>query len=102
MMAYILEAILKKLFVALIAVASMVSPALADDMYRVKVTRVSEDLYQVDGKQIFIQTQYCYKYGYSVDAILQVNSNAYTGYGAIGKIIFTNPTSECNVVRILS
>lgn len=58
---------------------------IAPGKYEVSVTRKGQDLYKIDGQNIFIATRYCYEYAYSEDVILIIESNI--GY-TIGKIIF--------------
>lgn len=53
--------------------------------YVVKVTRKGKDIYQVDGKRLFIETRYCYEYASRDEVILSVESSY--GY-TIGKIKF--------------
>lgn len=49
--------------------------------YEVTVTRREKDWYEINGKDIFIKTRYCYEYAYSEDVVLSWN-----GYG--GELIF--------------
>jgi hypothetical protein len=53
--------------------------------YKVNVTRKAKDLYKVDGKDIFIQTKYCYEYATGDEVFISVESTY--GYSK-GKIIF--------------
>ncbi len=53
--------------------------------YPVKITRIAKDTYKVDGKNIYIETRYCYEYSYSQEAVLQITSQY--GYTR-GKLIF--------------
>jgi hypothetical protein len=39
--------------------------------YTVAVTRKSQDFYQVDQREIFIRTAYCYEYAYGESAVLE-------------------------------
>lgn len=53
--------------------------------YKVSVTKKAKDLYKIDGKNIFIETKYCYEYATREEVILIIES----GYGiSKGKIIF--------------
>ena len=54
-------------------------------LYKINVTRDSQDLYKVTGQNIYIKTLYCYEYVYSQDAILEITS--LYGY-SIGEIYF--------------
>ena len=51
------------------------APALAEN-YEVNLTRKGSNVYKIDGKDIIIQTRYCYVYAYSEEAILKTS-----GYG---------------------
>jgi len=44
--------------------------------YSVTVTRKAQDLYKIDGFNIYVKTRYCYEYSYSQDAILDYDSQA--------------------------
>lgn len=66
--------------------------SLADD-YQVSVTRKGSNLYKVTGKDIYINTRYCYEYVYYEDAILSMN-------GYIGEIIFLNEGEKCDVKAV--
>lgn len=61
--------------------------------YEVSLTRKSKNLYQVDGKDIIVQTRYCYVYGYSEDALLKS-----AGYG--GEVIFFGSRDKCDVKAV--
>lgn len=52
--------------------------------YSVNITRKADDLYKIDGKNIYIKTRYCYEYSYSAESILIIESSY--GYSK-GKII---------------
>ena len=53
--------------------------------YTVNITRKDSNLYEIEGKNIYIETKYCYEYSYSQEVILKVESSY--GYTK-GKIIF--------------
>lgn len=57
------------------------------EKYSVSVTRKDSDLYKIDGKDIYIETRYCYEYATYEDVILIIESNY--GYSK-GELIFTN------------
>jgi hypothetical protein len=82
---------MKKLALALAILFLQFQPPLsiAAD-YSVNVTRKGANLYQVTGKNIYIQTRYCYEYVYYSDAILRMQ-----GYS--GEIIFLNEGKKCDV-----
>ncbi|WP_267226596.1 hypothetical protein [Dyella silvae] len=84
------------LWVLLASVVPLV--AHASDVYKVTVTRKPQDIYEVQGGQVYIKTRYCYEYVYTDDAILRIDSPA--GY-SIGKLIFNSGTS-CDVEKVLS
>ena len=55
----------KTLLAALAAMMSLqAAPALAEN-YEVNLTRKGSNVYKIDGKDIIIQTRYCYVYAYS-------------------------------------
>ncbi|AYL93774.1 hypothetical protein [Mucilaginibacter celer] len=68
----------------------LVKQQLPEGKYVVKVTKVAKDLYRIDGKkidgkEIYIQTKYCYEYAYGKEVILKVDGN----YGfSKGRLIF--------------
>ena len=71
----------KTLLAALAAMMSLqAAPALAEN-YEVNLTRKGSNVYKIDGKDIIIQTRYCYVYAYSEEAIFKTS-----GYG--GEVIF--------------
>ncbi len=61
--------------------------------YEVDVTRKGSNVYRVDGKDIIIQTRYCYVYAYSEEALLRPG-----GYG--GEIIFIGSKEKCDVKTV--
>ena len=80
----------------LAALASMMSlqaaPALAES-YEVNLTRKGSNVYKIDGKDIIIQTRYCYVYAYSEEAIFKTS-----GYG--GEVIFFDSKDKCDVKAV--
>ena len=68
------------------------APALAEN-YEVNLTRKGSNVYKIDGKDIFIQTRYCYVYAYSEVAILKTS-----GYG--GEVIFFDSKDKCDVKAV--
>ena len=68
------------------------APALAEN-YEVNLTRKGSNVYKIDGKDIFIQTRYCYAYAYSEEAILKTS-----GYG--GEVIFFDSKDKCDVKAV--
>lgn len=86
---------MRRISVAGLLVVAMT--ANAADVFKVTVTRSSDDLYEVSGGKAYIKTRYCYEYVYGDEAILRIDSpGAYT----IGKLIFSSGTS-CDVEKIL-
>lgn len=77
------------LVTTLIAISA---PAFADN-YEVSLTRKGSNIYRVSGKDIIVQTRYCYVYAYSEDAILKSS-----GYG--GEIIFLDSKDKCDVKAV--
>jgi hypothetical protein len=68
------------------------APALAEN-YEVNLTRKGSNVYKVDGKDIIIQTRYCYIYAYSEEAIFKTS-----GYG--GEVIFFDSKDKCDVKAV--
>ena len=63
------------------------------DVYEVNLTRKGSNIYKVDGKDIIIQTRYCYVYAYSEEAIFKSS-----GYG--GEVIFFDSKDKCDVETV--
>jgi hypothetical protein len=83
----------KTLLAALSALMSLqAAPALAEN-YEVNLTRKGSNVYKIDGKDIIIQTRYCYVYAYSEEAILKTS-----GYG--GEVIFFDSKDKCDVKAV--
>lgn len=85
---------MKKIFLAILAVMMSLhaAPALAEN-YEVNLTRKGSNVYRVDGKDIIIQTRYCYVYAYSEEAIFKSS-----GYG--GEVIFFDSKDKCDVKAV--
>jgi len=85
------------------ALLSAMSVATASDTYKVQVTRKAQDLYKIEGQgsSIYIKTAYCYEYATWEEAILILDSQPFSGSIAIGKIIFTNSSSTCQVDTVI-
>lgn len=56
-------------------------------------TRKGNNVYKIDGKDIIIQTRYCYVYAYSEEAIFKAS-----GYG--GELIFLDSKDKCDVKAV--
>lgn len=83
----------KTLLAALAAMMSLqAAPALAEN-YEVNLTRKGSNVYKIDGKDIIIQTRYCYVYAYSEEAIFKSS-----GYG--GEVIFIDSKDKCDVKAV--
>ena len=83
----------KTLLAALAAMMSLQAvPALAEN-YEVNLTRKGSNVYKIDGKDIIIQTRYCYVYAYSEEAIFKTS-----GYG--GEVIFFDSKDKCDVKAV--
>ena len=63
--------------------------------WEINVTRKDSNLYQITGKDSFVNTKYCYVYAFSEDAYLRVD-----GYDK--KIIFTDSKDSCDVDNVFS
>lgn len=85
---------MKKIIATLLLLTT--TPVMAQDAYKIQVTRKGQDLYQVGygNNQPIIQTRYCYEYAYSEDSVL-------TWDGSSGKLIFLSSNASCDVVKIL-
>lgn len=66
--------------------------ALAEN-YEMNLTRKGSNVYKIDGKDIIIQTRYCYVYAYSEEAIFKTS-----GYG--GEVIFFDSKDKCDVKAV--
>lgn len=83
----------KTLLAALTGLMSIqAAPALAEN-YEVNLTRKGSNVYKIDGKDIIIQTRYCYVYAYSDEAIFKAS-----GYG--GELIFFDSKDKCDVKAV--
>lgn len=67
-------------------------PVLAEN-YELSLTRKGSNVYKIDGKDIIIQTRYCYVYAYSEEAIFKAS-----GYG--GELIFFDSKDKCDVKAV--
>ena len=85
---------MKKTLLAALAVmmSLQAAPALAES-YEVNLTRKGSNVYKIDGKDIIIQTRYCYVYAYSEEAIFKTS-----GYG--GEVIFFDSKDKCDVKAV--
>lgn len=86
--------LMKKPLLATIAalMGLQAAPALAEN-YEVNLTRKGSNVYKIEGKDIIIQTRYCYVYAYSEEAILKTS-----GYG--GEVIFFDSKDKCDVKTV--
>jgi hypothetical protein len=75
---------------ALVLATSATTGAAAADRYEVSLTRKDSNLYKVDGQPYWVQTRYCYIYGYGEEAVL----SAY-------EVVFLDDAEKCDVKRIL-
>ena len=83
----------KTLLAALAAMMNLqAAPALAEN-YEVNLTRKASNVYKIDGKDIIIQTRYCYVYAYSEEAIFKTS-----GYS--GEVIFFDSKDKCDVKAV--
>lgn len=70
--------------------------------YDLHVTRVSQDVYKVDGgATVYIKTAYCYEYATGEEAVLVLNMQPFNGSIDIGKLVFINSGTSCQVDTIL-
>jgi len=61
--------------------------------YEVSLTRKGSNIYKVDGKDIIVQTRYCYVYAHSEEAIFKSS-----GYG--GEVFFFESKDKCDVKAV--
>ena len=78
---------------AAVLLAALWSLSAAAANYEVSVTRKGSNLYQIDRKNVFIHTRYCYEYVYYETSLLRMN-----GYS--GEIIFLDSASKCDVKAV--
>ena len=85
---------MKKILLAVLAALTSLqaAPAFAEN-YEVNLTRKGSNVYKIDGKDIIIQTRYCYVYAYSEEAIFKTS-----GYG--GEVIFFDSKDKCDVKAV--
>lgn len=86
---------MKSLSLLLACLVCVCSADVQASTYEVSVTRKDNNIYSIDGKNILIQTKYCYQYGYGEEAILK-----FDGYS--GSLIFLNSTTKCDVKGLYS
>ena len=84
----------KTLLVMLAALMTFQAGSVLAENYEVNLTRKGSNLYKIDGKDIIIQTRYCYFYAYSEEAIFKAS-----GYG--GELIFFDSKDKCDVKTVL-
>ena len=86
--------VMKKTLLATLAalMTLQAGPVLAEN-YEVSLTRKGSNVYKIDGKDIIIQTRYCYVYAYSEEAIFKM-----FGYG--GEVIFFDSKDKCDVKAV--
>ena len=86
--------VMKKTLLATLAalMTLQAGPVLAEN-YEVSLTRKGSNVYKIDGKDIIIQTRYCYVYAYSDEAIFKAS-----GYG--GELIFFDSKDKCDVKAV--
>ena len=62
----------------------------AAERYEVHLTRKDRNLYKVDGTSFWVQTQYCYVYGYGEEAVLNAS-----------EVVFLDEGEKCDVKQAL-
>lgn len=81
-------------FTQLVAFALLlVCQSVYAENYQISVTRKGSNVYKVDGKNIIVQTRYCYVYAYSEETILKSS-----GYG--GELIFIDSKDKCDIKAV--
>jgi hypothetical protein len=53
--------------------------------YDVNVTRCAEDLYEIDGRDLFVRTRFCRKHGTSMSAVLRITASSGQ---TLGELVF--------------
>jgi len=83
----------KTLLATLAALLSLQATLAVAENYEVNLTRKGSNVYRIDGKDIIVQTRYCYVYAYSEEAIFKTS-----GYG--GEVIFFDSKDKCDVKAV--
>lgn len=83
----------KTLLATLAALMTLQAGSVLAENYEVSLTRKGSNVYKIDGKDIIIQTRYCYVYAYSEEAIFKAS-----GYG--GELIFFDSKDKCDVKAV--
>ena len=83
---------MKRLLIFIVGTIFFTSLTFADN-YALSVTRTGDNLYKVDGKDIFVRTRYCYEYLHYENSLLRM-------YGSSGEIIFTRSGGKCDVEAV--
>jgi len=83
-----------KLLKTILTSTILLTTFITADNYEVSLTRKGNNFYQVNYKNIFVQTNYCYEYAYSEDSILKLNG-AYSS-----EVIFLDNKSRCDIKAI--
>lgn len=83
----------KTLLATLAALLSLQAALAVAENYEVNLTRKGSNVYKIDGKDIIVQTRYCYVYAYSEEAIFKTS-----GYG--GEVIFFDSKDKCDVKAV--
>jgi len=65
------------------------------EYYKVSVSKKGDNLYKVEGQNIYIITKFCIELALGEDVILDIDA---TGQG---KMMFPNSNSSCDVEKIL-
>lgn len=77
----------------LLAISYGGGSAVTNDNYRISVTREDSNLYRVLGKDLYIETRYCYEYVYGENSLLKMS-------GRIGEIVFLDAGEKCDVAGV--
>ena len=83
----------KTLLATLAALMTLQAGPVLAESYEVSLTRKGSNVYKIDGKDVIIQTRYCYVYAYSEEAIFKAS-----GYG--GELIFFDSKDKCDVKAV--
>ena len=90
--------------IAVFAIAALLAycGAQASEVYKVRLTRVDQDVYRIDYGNTYVKTSYCYQIGIAEEAVLILKIQPFQGSIAIGKIVFTSGWTTCQVDTVFT
>lgn len=81
-----------KIFLVTVLLVSFFASTAFAELYKLSLTRISQDLYKDDISGYYFKTRYCYEYAYSEEVIFDSDEMI---------VIFVNSRSEYAVDRLL-